>query len=82
MALKALIGRLKRQRPLPIKFSTTGSVSPAANSKNIPVVKADSSPLVGSEIQAGNRYWVYYNKCDNVMQVMNHYPTATAAPAA
>jgi len=67
---------------LPVFVSTTGSVSPAANSKNIPVVKADSSPLVGSEIQAGNRYWVYYNKCDNVMQVMNHYPTATAAPAA
>lgn len=65
---------------LPVFVSTTGSVSPAANSKNIPVVKADSSPLVGSEIQAGNRYCVYYNKCDNVMQVMNHYPTA--APAA
>lgn len=42
------------------------------------VVKSDSTPLVGSEIQAGNRYWIYYNKCDNVMQVMNHYPAATA----
>lgn len=60
----------------------TGSVSPAANTKNIPVVKADSSPLTGSEIAAGNRYFIYYNKCDNVIQVMNHYPTATAAPAA
>lgn len=38
-------------------------------------------PLVGSEISAGNRYWVYYNKCDNVIQVMNHY-TVAAAPAA
>lgn len=55
-----------------------GSVSPAANSKSVPVVKSDSTPLVGSEIQAGNRYWIYYNKCDNVMQVMNHYPAATA----
>lgn len=25
--------------------------------------------------------WVYYNKCDNVIQVMNHY-TVAAAPAA
>lgn len=41
----------------------------------------DSTPLVGSEISAGNRYWVYYNKCDNVIQVMNHY-TVAAAPAA
>lgn len=45
---------------------------------SVPVVKSDSTPLVGSEIQAGNRYWIYYNKCDNVMQVMNHYPAATA----
>lgn len=65
---------------LPVLISPTGSVSPAANTKNIPVVKADSSPLTGSEIAAGNRYFIYYNKCDNVMQVMNHYPTA--APAA
>lgn len=63
---------------LPVVISTTGSVSPAANSKSVPVVKSDSTPLVGSEIQAGNRYWIYYNKCDNVMQVMNHYPAATA----
>ena len=54
--------------------------SELAANKNIPVVKADSSPLTGSEIAAGNRYFIYYNKCDNVMQVMNHYPTA--APAA
>lgn len=65
---------------LPVLISPTGSVSPAANTKNIPVVKADSSPLTGSEIAAGNRYFIYYNKCDNVMQIMNHYPTA--APAA
>ena len=45
------------------------------------LVKGDSTPLVGSEISAGNRYWVYYNKCDNVIQVMNHY-TVAAAPAA
>lgn len=67
---------------LPVLISPTGSVSPAANTKNIPVVKADSSPLTGSEIAAGNRYFIYYNKCDNVMQVMNHYPITTAAPAA
>lgn len=59
---------------LPVLISPTGSVSPAANTKNIPVVKADSSPLTGSEIAAGNRYFIYYNKCDNVMQIMNHYP--------
>lgn len=43
---------------LPVLISPTGSVSPAANTKNIPVVKADSSPLTGSEIAAGNRYFI------------------------
>lgn len=51
---------------------------PSPTEASVPVVKSDSTPLVGSEIQAGNRYWIYYNKCDNVMQVMNHYPAATA----
>lgn len=65
----------------PVTVSTSGSVSPAATTGKVPVVKADSSSLVGSEISAGNRYFIYYNKCDNVMQVMNHYPTA-ATPSA
>lgn len=49
---------------LPVFVSTTGSVSTASNNNNIPVVKGDSTPLVGSEISAGNRYWVYYNKLE------------------
>lgn len=31
-----------------------------------------------SKLTAGNRYLVYYNKCDNVMQMMNYYVTAAA----
>lgn len=66
---------------LPVAVSTSGSVSPASNNSNTPLVRSDSSDLTGAEIAAGNRYFIYYNKLDNVMQVMNHYPTA-AAPAA
>ena len=64
---------------LPVFVSTTGSVSTASNNKNVPVVKGDSTPLLDSEVRAGNRYWVYYNKCDNIIQFMNHYTVATAA---
>lgn len=64
---------------LPVFVSTTGSVSTASNNKNVPVVKGDSTPLLGSEVKAGNRYWVYYNKCDNIIQFMNHYTVAPAA---
>lgn len=52
---------------LPVLISPTGSVSPAANTKNIPVVKADSSPLTGSEIAAGNRYFIC-TSCLNINQ--------------
>lgn len=33
---------------LPVVISTTGSVSPAANSKSVPVVKSDSTPVTVS----------------------------------
>lgn len=71
MHLNKILDQIKHH-PSPMFVSTTGSVSTASNNNNIPVVKGDSTPLVGSEISAGNRYWVYYNKCDNVIQVMNH----------
>lgn len=44
-------------------------------SKIIDQIKRHPSP----EVKAGNRYWVYYNKCDNIIQFMNHYTVATAA---
>lgn len=66
---------------VPVEVSTSGSVSSASNGNRTPLIKADSSNIVGSEIAAGNRYFIYYNKCDNVMQVMNHYVTPTT-PAA
>ena len=45
---------------LPVLISPTGSVSPAANTKNIPVVKADSSPkdMTFSQLTSGTRIHV------------------------
>lgn len=63
---------------LPVFISTTGSVSTASNNRNIPLVNGASDPITGAEISAGNRYWIYYNRCDNVMQMMNYIPAATA----
>lgn len=61
---------------LPVIVSPTGSVNSASTTGTIPVIKSDGSTLTGSEIVAGNRYFLYYNKRENVIQVMNHYPTA------
>lgn len=46
--------------------------------KAIPLVNASSEPITGSQVSAGNRYIAYFNKCDNVIQLMNYTP----APAA
>lgn len=45
------------------------------------LVNASSAPITGSQVSAGNRYIAYYNKCDNVIQLMNYTPSTTA-PAA
>ena len=59
-----------------VVISTSGSLSSTANSNNIPVVNALGQPITGSQLTAGNRYFIYYNKCDNVFQLMNAYPAA------
>lgn len=63
---------------LPVFISVSGSVSTASNTRNIPLVNASSEPITGSQVSAGNRYIAYFNKCDNVIQLMNYTP----APAA
>lgn len=64
---------------LPVSILPTCSVSTAANTNAIPLVDAASKPITGSTLTAGNRYLIYYNKCDNVMQMMNYFVTAPAA---
>lgn len=51
------------------------------NTHNIPLVNASSAPITGSQVSAGNRYIAYFNKCDNVIQLMSYTPAAPT-PAA
>ena len=66
---------------LPVFISVSGSVSTASNTHNIPLVNASSAPITGSQVSAGNRYIAYFNKCDNVIQLMSYTPAAPT-PAA
>lgn len=61
---------------LPVFISVSGSVSTASNNQNIPLVNALSEPVLGAQIAAGNRFIAYYNKCDNVIQLLNYTPAA------
>lgn len=33
------------------------------------------------EISQGNRYFIYYNKCDGIFQTVNHIVPPTATPS-
>nr|DAR21084.1 MAG TPA: hypothetical protein [Caudoviricetes sp.] len=33
--------------------------------------------MTNNEITTGNRYLIYYNKCDGIFQVINHIVTST-----
>lgn len=59
---------------LPVFISITGSVSTASNNNNPPLVNALGNPITGAQVKAGNRYIAYFNKCDNVIQLMNYTP--------
>lgn len=39
--------------------------------------EAEHGPLTNNEITTGNRYLIYYNKCDGIFQVINHIVTPT-----
>lgn len=49
--------------------------------QSIHLVNASSAPITGSQVSAGNRYIAYFNKCDNVIQLMSYTPAAPT-PAA
>lgn len=71
---------------LPVFVSTTGSVSTASNNNNIPVVKGDSTPLVGSEISANDckvkkesvlKYDEEMRRCEDILKLLNTTPDIT-----
>lgn len=61
---------------LPVFISVSGSVSTASNNQNIPLVNALSAPVTGAQIASGNRFLAYFNKCDNIIQLLNYTPAA------
>ena len=59
--------------------SGTGTITSA----NIPLVNGSGTQMTSAEITQGNRYIIYYNKCQGIFQVVNYIPaTAPAGTAA
>lgn len=60
--------------------STTTTTSTTSSSK-IPLINGSGDQMVSNEVTQGNRYFIYYNKCQGVFQTVNHIIPPTAPPA-
>ena len=62
---------------------TVSSVSPTTNvsSGGKQLMNGSGDQMVNSEVAVGNRYFVYYNKCQGIFQAVNHIVPAAAAPS-
>jgi hypothetical protein len=59
--------------------STTTTTSTTSSSK-IPLINGSGEQMVSNEISQGNRYFIYYNKCEGIFQTVNHIVSPTATP--
>lgn len=50
-------------------------------SSRIPLLNGSGDQMTSEEITAGNKYLIYYDKCNGIFQVVNHIVVA-AAPGA
>lgn len=41
------------------------------------LLNGSGTQMTNNEITTGNRYLIYYNKCDGIFQVINHIVTPT-----
>lgn len=69
----------------PVLIDPTTTTSRASNSSNISaggkaLLNGSGDQMVNEEITAGNRYFIYYNKCDGTFQTVNHI-VVPATPA-
>lgn len=59
--------------------NTTGGTTSTSSSKT-PLINGSGTQMVSNEISQGNRYFIYYNKCNGIFQTVNHIvPPTTAA---
>ena len=71
-----------------VVVSMTGSNSSVNTASNVSaggkqLVNGSGDQMVNQEVTVGNKYFVYYNKCNGIFQVVNHIVTPAApAPAA
>lgn len=63
---------------LPVSIAATGTInSDTVITTAVSLINGAGDPVTSAEITQGNRYLIYFNKCDGTFQLLNYIP-ATA----
>lgn len=65
--------------PVAIATTPTNTNTPPTSTSRIALINGSGDQMVSSEISQGNRYFIYYNKCDGIFQTLNHIVPPTVA---
>lgn len=67
--------------PVAIATTPTNTNTPPTSTSRIALINGSGDQMVSNEISQGNRYFIYYNKCDGIFQTLNHIVPPTATPS-
>lgn len=69
--------------PVAIATTPNNSISNgmSVSSSKVPLINGSGNQMVSNEISQGNRYFIYYNKCNGIFQTVNHIVPPTTAQA-
>ena len=65
--------------PVAIATTPTTTNTPPTSTSRIALINGSGDQMVSSEISQGNRYFIYYNKCDGIFHTLNHIVPPTVA---
>lgn len=63
-----------------VSIATSGTNTPETTTSKVPLINGSGDQMVSSEVSQGNRYFIYYNKCQGIFQTVNHIIPPTAVP--
>lgn len=61
---------------LPVSIAATNALN-TIEAFSVPVINGAGDPVTSAEITQGNKYFLYFNKCNGIFQMVNYIP-ATA----
>lgn len=67
--------------PVAIATTPTTTNTPPTSTSRVALINGSGDQMVSNEISQGNRYFIYYNKCDGIFQTLNHIVPPTATPS-